>query len=410
MRVLVVGSGGREHALAWKLAMEAEVHCTPGNPGIAQVADCHEGDPLSVAKATGADLVVIGPENPLIEGLADSLREAGFATFGPGAAGARLEASKAFSKEQMIRANVPTAASGTFTDPGKAREFTRARFDKGIQVAVKACGAALGKGVVVAMTVEEAIEAVDMMMVDREFGEAGDTVIVEDRLIGREFSLLTVCSGTSFISLPVAQDYKRALDGDRGPNTGGMGTFSPVPWVDADLVAQTEESVVRPILENFAREGIDYRGVLFSGLMLVDGSPYCLEYNVRFGDPETQSIVRRLGAGFGSLLHAAARGAPLPEIEVLDNHVVSVVLASGGYPGAYEKGMPIHIPALPDGVQVFHAGTSLRAGQLVTSGGRVLAATASAETLRLAKDLAYEAAEAITFEGKMFRGDIASVA
>lgn len=408
MRVLVVGSGGREHALVWKLAQECEVHAAPGNPGVATLAECHTGEPLEVARRVRPDLVVIGPENPLIEGLADTLREAGFPTFGPGSDGAKLEASKAFSKEQMLLAGVPTADSGIFKEPAAAKEFTRARFGAGKHVAVKASGAALGKGVVVATSLEEAEDAIDMMMVDREFGDAGATLVIEDRLVGREFSLITVCSGTRYVSLPVVQDFKRALDGDRGPNTGGMGTYGPVPWVGQDLVRQTEVDVVEPMLASLAAQGIDYRGVLFSGLMLVDGTPFCLEYNVRFGDPETQSIVRRIGSGFAGLLKAASLGDDLKAPAVLDNAVVSVVLASGGYPGAYAKGKPIEIPKLEPEIVVFHAGTALKDGRLVTAGGRVLAVSATADTVSAARKAAYDAAQHIEFEGKFCRSDIAA--
>jgi len=406
-RVLIVGSGGREHALAWKLSQEAEVFATPGNPGIASVGTCLPGDPLTVAKQLQPDLVVVGPENPLIEGLADRLRAADVPVFGPGADGAMLEASKAYAKDQMARAGVPTAAYQSFQNAEAARHYAAYRFGQGFQLAVKASGAALGKGVVVCSTLEEASDAIDMMMVDQELGEAGDTVVLEDRLVGREFSLLTVCSGTEFVSLPVAQDYKRALDGDRGPNTGGMGTYSPAPWVSDDLLQRSEAEVVVPLLASLASQGFDYRGVLFSGLMVVNDRPYCLEYNVRFGDPETQSVVRRLGSGFLDLLAAAASGRSLPQPKVLNNAAITVVLASGGYPGSYAKGLEIKLPAnLPPGVEVFHAGTSLADGRLVTSGGRVLGVSAAASSPEDARAAAYAAANAILFEGKAFRSDI----
>ncbi len=407
MKVFVVGSGGREHALAWKLSQESEVFACPGNPGIAQVAECVDGDPVAVAQAIRPDLIVIGPENPLIEGLADNLRALGFAVFGPGARGAQLEASKAFSKDLMAKAGVPTAAFGTFSDAAQAIEFARARYDAGYQVAVKASGAALGKGVVVCETFEEASEAIEMMMVDREFGDAGATVVIEDRLVGREFSLLTLCSGTSFLSLPIAQDYKRALDGDRGPNTGGMGTYSPCGWVSDELVRQSEAEIVAPLLSQLANDGIDYRGVLFSGVMVQDGVPYCLEYNVRFGDPETQTVMRRLGSGFLSALMAVAEGRAVPQVEVLDNAAVTVVMASGGYPGQYEKGRPISIPdGLSESVVVFHAGTLMRDGKLVTSGGRVLGVSEVGKTVDEARAKAYSAVSQIQFEGAFARRDV----
>lgn len=408
MKILLVGSGGREHALAWKLAQEAEVIAAPGNPGIAKVARCAGVPPgdqeaiVSLALREAADLVVIGPEDPLIAGLADRIRDAGVACFGPGAEGARLEGSKAFAKQLMREAKVPTAEFGVFTDPGEARKFAAGR-----AVAVKASGAALGKGVVVCSSQREAEVAIDSMLVDRIFGEAGSTIVVEERLSGPEFSLLTLCSEGEFRSLPVAQDYKRALDGDRGPNTGGMGSRSPVPWLTDDIVRRAEREVVRPILDALAKRGVSYRGVLFSGLMLHEDTPHCLEFNVRFGDPETQSVVLRLGSGLAAALAACAAGQSIPEIEVRANAAVTVVLASAGYPGSYEKGKPIAIGALPPGTEAFQAGTVLVEGQLATHGGRVIAVSSSAATLEDARATAYAAADAIEFEGKTYRRDIA---
>lgn len=439
MRILIIGGGGREHALAWKLAQEHDVYACPGNPGIAQVATCLEGDPVATAVQLRPDLVVVGPENPLIDGLADHLRVEGLAVLGPGADGAQHEASKAFSKTLMQEAGVPTSPFSIHTEGSSARMAAKARFDAGQSVAVKASGAALGKGVVVCDTFDEADDAIAMMLEDGELGEAGRTVVIEDRLSGWEFSLLSVVSGTDFISLPVAQDYKRALDGDRGPNTGGMGTYSPVAKVTDELVAKAEYRIVRPMLEAMKSQGIDYRGVLFSGVMVVDGEPMCLEYNVRFGDPETQSVMRRLGPGLGELLHAAATGRPLPAISAAVPAAVTVVLASPGYPGAYEKGIPISIPAdLDESVVVFHAGTAagqrrdeptdaLRGssgdseiknlksemvtrgeGEFVSAGGRVLGVSATGDTVAEARAKAYAAADRIAFEGKMLRRDIAA--
>lgn len=406
-RVLVIGSGGREHALCWKLAQEAEVHCLPGNPGIAEVAHIHSGDPLEVAQAIGVDLVVVGPENPLIDGLADRLRDAGIAVFGPGAAGAQLEGSKAFSKELMRAAGIPTAEFDSFTDVEAAKSFALQRIKVVGGVAVKASGNALGKGVVLCRTQEEADDALEAMMVERQFGEAGATVVVEDLLDGREFSLLTVVSGQEYRSLPVAQDYKRALDGDRGPNTGGMGSYSPVSWVSEDLVRETEAKVVQPLLAELASRGIEFRGLLFSGLMVVDHQPFCLEYNVRFGDPETQSILPRIGRGFLDLLSAAAEGKPLPSVEVLEYATCTLVLASGGYPGNYEKGKPISLPGPSEKVMVFHAGTAIQESQFLTAGGRVLNVVSWDISLERAKHNAYEYVKNVRFEGMFYRSDIA---
>ena len=372
MRILVAGSGGREHALCWKLAQAHEVVCAGGNPGIAADVACVAADDL-VGLAKGFDLVVVGPEDPLVDGLADRIRAVGVAVYGPGAEGAKLEASKAFSKALMQEAGVPTAEFFTFHHADAALEYARNRFGEGRRVAVKASGNALGKGVVVCDVLEEAEAAIREMMVERRFGDAGATVVIEERLVGPEFSLLTIVGDDDFFSLPVAQDHKRAFDGDQGPNTGGMGTISPCGWVSEDLVREAEDRCVRPLLGALKERGIGYRGTLFSGLMVQDGTPYCLEYNVRFGDPETQSVVLRLGAGFGEALHAAATGERVPPVEVLDNAAATVVVASEGYPGSYAKGLPVEIGPLPEGAKLFHAGTAVAGGRLVTkrrAGGR----------------------------------------
>ncbi len=411
-RVLVIGSGGREHALCWKLAQEAQVHCMPGNPGISQIAECHAGNATDVlgtlrtVQRLNPDLVVVGPEDPLVLGLADALRRKGFAVYGPDQDGAQLEASKAFSKAMMEQAGVTTAAFETFTEPEPALEYVRERYGAGFQVAVKASGNALGKGAVVCDSLEAAEEAVRSMLERKELGEAGSTVVIEDRLTGREFSLLTLCSEGEILSLPVAQDYKRIFDGGEGPNTGGMGSVSPVGWVSEDLVREVEERAVRPILKALDRRNIPFRGTLFSGLMVQEGVPYCLEYNVRFGDPETQSVMARLGGGFYAALLACANAEPIPEIEVLDNAAVTVVVASGGYPGTPSKGHPIQIGDL-GGASLFHAGTAMLEGQLVNSGGRVFGVTGVGPSVSEARAQAYGGVRAISFEGMQFRTDIA---
>lgn len=413
MRVLVLGSGGREHALCWKLAQDHEVHAAPGNPGIQTLAELHAVriDDLegltALAKSLQPDLIVVGPENPLVDGLADRLRAGGHGVLGPGAAGAQLEGSKAFSKAVMARAGIPTAAFHTCTSAEQAHEAARAMFDAGMHVAVKASGNALGKGVVVAETLEDALEAIDEMMVARVFGDAGATVVVEERLIGREFSLLSLCSGTHFWSFPIAQDYKRIFDGDRGPNTGGMGTYSPVPSIPASAIAQTEVEMVAPLLDHLQAEGIDYRGILFTGVMLTASGPKCLEYNVRFGDPETQSVMMRMGSGLGEALRAAALGKPILAPAVLERAAVTVVLANAGYPGSLAGKPALTLPdSLEPEVVIFHAGTSLIDGVLTATGGRVLGVSAAAPTLDEARAKAYRAAEAVQFEGKQYRSDI----
>lgn len=415
MRILVVGSGGREHALVWKLAQEAEVFCSPGNAGIAQECECFDVETtdleglVKLVDRLRADLVVIGPEDPLISGLADRLIESqlGVPVLGPFADGARHEGSKAWSKKMMSDALVPTASGQAFHDHSEAVAFAESRFDSGFQVVVKASGAALGKGVVVCDTLDQAQDALAGMMLEARFGEAGRTVVVEDRLSGREFSLLTLVSGPYSWTLPVAQDYKRALDGDNGPNTGGMGSCSPVDWVDDNMLAQAEEAIVRPMVRHMAKKGMDYRGVLFSGVMLHDGKPYCLEYNVRFGDPETQSVLRKVGPGFANSLLQVAEGQQVPSLGILPDAAVTVVVASGGYPEAYEKGKKVTIGPLQDGVKVFHAATKILNGDLVTNGGRVLGVSAVAGSVCEARRLAYEGVRQIHFEGMHFRTDIA---
>lgn len=409
MRILVVGGGGREHALSWKLRDGAEVLCAPGNPGIAEDVEVVETtNYLELAAKRNVDLVVVGPENPLVDGLADQLRDAGFPVYGPGRAGAQLEGSKAFSKACMERARVPTAPFQTFTSSREAIAYSRERFAIGRRTVVKASGLFVGKGVIVADTADEADEALARMLDHHEFGESGHTVVVEDRIDGQEFSLLTIVGDENIVSLPVAQDHKRIFDGDLGPNTGGMGTRSPVAGLTPGLVAEAEGAIVGPILAELRREGIPFRGTLFSGIMVEGDRCYCLEYNVRFGDPEIQSVVRRLGAGFGNALYQAATGQWIAAPEVLDNHVVSVVMASEGYPGDYPKGRPITMDPLPEEVKVFHAGTAMVAGNLATAGGRVLCVSAAASTLALAEAAAYRGVGAIHFEGAQWRTDIAS--
>lgn len=412
MRILVVGSGGREHALAWKLSQEATVFCAPGNPGTLAMnvsVSATDFDALErTCRELAIDLIVVGPEDPLVLGLADHLRNAGFVVYGPGAAGARLEGDKAYSKALMREAGVPTAEFETFDDAAAAKAYARARFDAGFPVVVKATGNAVGKGVIVTSTLDEALGAIDVMLVQRAFGAAGDRIVVEDRLVGREFSLITIVGDHNFVSLPIAQDYKRAYDGDKGPNTGGMGSYSPVEWVPDALVREVELTMVAPLVACLKRHGIQFRGTLFTGVMVVDDRPYCLEYNVRFGDPETQTLMRRLGSGFARALFEAARGDLISSIETLELAAVSVVVAGEKYPASGSKGAPINIEPTSDDVIVFQAGTALVDGVLVTNGGRVACASATSETIEGARRLAYAAAARVRFEGARYRSDIAS--
>lgn len=418
MRFLVIGSGGREHAICWKLAQEGvEVFAAPGNPGIEKVSEIFPDVAaldavavLDLAAQLLPDCIVIGPEDPLIDGLADALRASGFTVFGPNRAEALLEGSKAFSKKMMEEAGVPTAEYKTFTRRQEAKAYAAEFYEKGRRVAVKASGAALGKGVVVAESLYEAQTAIDMMMLDKALGSAGDEVVIEEKLVGREFSLLTIVSGESRWSLPIAQDHKRIGDGDTGPNTGGMGAYSPVAWVPDDLVRQSEEEVVDRLLAYMASQGREFSGCLFSGIMVQDGKPYCLEYNVRFGDPECQTVLRRIGPGFGGMLLASARGDALVPLQVNPEPVVTLSLCSGGYPLSYQKGFPIEFGPELAGVEIFHAGTKMgEDGQILTNGGRVISVTAQAATMLEARNLAYKAADAIRFEGKTLRSDIAAL-
>lgn len=416
MRILVLGGGGREHAIVHKLAASPrrpEILAAPGNGGTASIARNVEGldieDPKAVAAfaaAAAADLVVIGPEGPLVAGVADAVREAGIRVFGPGAAGARLEGSKEFAKGVMRRHDIPTGESRCFTRGAQARDHIVA---VGAPVVVKADGLAAGKGVTVAATVEEAFVAVEECLSGR-FGEAGRTVIVEEFLSGQECSLLAFTDGEAVLPMVPAQDHKRAFDGDAGPNTGGMGVYSPVPAVDEATQRTMEELLCRTVA-GLKGEGIRFSGVLYGGFILTDEGPKVLEYNARFGDPETQVILPRMQSDLLDVMLAVAEGR-LADIDLRwsDEAAVSVVLASGGYPGDYEKGKPISgiedAERIP-GVTVYHAGTAVKDGVLVTSGGRVLNVTALAPTLAEARDRAYEAAALISFPGMFYRTDIA---
>ncbi len=413
--ILLLGSGGREHALAKKLAESPRcgtLYIAPGNGGTLQEGvnvALAEDDPEAVAafaREEGIGLVVIGPEAPLVAGVADAVRAAGIACFGPGAEGAQMEGSKRFSKELMERAGIPTAAYGSFTDEEAALAYVR---EQGAPLVVKADGLAAGKGVVVATEQEQAEEAVRECFAGA-FGDAGSTVVIEECLTGPECSLLAFTDGKTVRPMATAQDHKRALEGDRGPNTGGMGVYSPVPIVTDEELAVMKRVMVDTVAE-LAAEGIDYRGCLYGGFMLTPEGPKVLEFNARFGDPETQVILPRLKNDLVDVMLACAEQR-LDEVELSwrDEWAVAVVLTSAGYPGSYEKGKVItgveDADAL-DGVTVYHAGTAVTdTGELVTSGGRVLAVTALGDTFEAARDLAYAACEKIDFEGKTLRHDI----
>lgn len=412
--ILLLGSGGREHAIAKKLAASprcGKLYIAPGNGGTSQEGEnisLDENDPTAVAafaKDHGCGMVVIGPEAPLVVGVADAVREAGIPCFGPGAEGAQMEGSKLFSKQLMERAGVPTAAYGSFTDEQSALDYVNAQ---GAPLVVKADGLAAGKGVIVAIELEQALDAVHECF-SGAFGDAGNTVVVEEMLTGPECSLLAFTDGITVRPMATSQDHKRALEGDLGPNTGGMGVYSPVPIVTPEE-HETMVAIMHQTVEQLHREGIDYRGCLYGGFMLTPAGPKVLEFNARFGDPETQVILPRLQNDLVDVMLACAEQR-LDEVELswCDDWAVSVVLTSAGYPGSYEKGKVItgieDAEAL-DGVTVYHAGTREQDGQILTNGGRVIDVTALGATFEEARNLAYAACEKIDFEGKTLRHDI----
>lgn len=418
MRVLVLGSGGREHALAWAIARSPlvdEVLCAPGSDGIARHARCVGVDLadatsiLDLVKREDAALVVVGPEDPLVGGIADRLSDAGVAVFGPGAAAARLEGSKAFAKAFMERHGIPTAAYRAFEDPDGAERYIR---ERGGPVVVKADGLAAGKGVYMCRDPEEAVGALSEIMRERRFGESGAAVVLEDWLVGEEASYHAICDGERTVCLAAAQDHKPIFDGDKGENTGGMGAYSPAPVVDADVERKVIDRIVRPTVDGMRAEGSPFRGVLYVGLMIVEGEPFVIEFNVRFGDPETQSLLYRLESDLVPLLIGAAQGKlPAdPSRLVFGDPTVCVLLASEGYPRSYPKGREItgldEVSALRD-VIVFHAGTRRVDGRWETAGGRVLGVTARGADIAAARERAYAALRHIRFEGAQFRGDIA---
>src|SRR6478735_10694402 len=416
-KILVIGSGGREHALAMRLlacASVCEVVVSPGNAGTmhspfpGKVLRSVAGDALEVAAREHPELIVIGPEVPLCEGLADRLSDAGHVVFGPTRLAAQLEGSKAFMKRFAARHGIP---SGRFVVVTSVEEAERAVAEFEQAPVVKADGLAAGKGVVVADTHAQALEAARAMLSGAAFGAAGRTVVIEERVPGAEASMHAICDGERFVLLPAAQDHKRIFDGDRGPNTGGMGTYAPAPLVTSALQERIRHEVFERALRGMVADGHPFRGVLFAGLMISEqGDISQLEFNVRFGDPETQVLMAVLDGDLAQALAAAARGELRPELlEVSQDHALCIVLAAGGYPEAPRTGDVISgletASAVP-GVQVFHAGTTLREGQVVTSGGRVLGVTARGSTLHEAHERAYRAADAIDFEGRQFRRDI----
>ncbi len=418
MDILVIGGGGREHALCWRLQQSPsceKLHCAPGNPGIAQVATCHDvsvddiAGLVALAKKLKIHLVVVGPEAPLVAGIADAMRLENFAVFGPSKAAAQLEGSKAFLKDFFARHHLPTAGYKTFTDADAACAYIDAQ---GAPIVVKTSGLAAGKGVTVAMTTDEAKAAARDMLSGALFGDAGHTIVIEEFLEGEEISYFAICSGTEFLPLGSAQDHKRVGDGDTGPNTGGMGAYSPARLMTPALEKLVNETIITPTLKGMADEGHPYSGVLFAGLMLTKQGPKLLEYNVRFGDPECQTLMMRLEGDFAAMLMAAAKGN-LAEAKsgfsMSDKQSLCVVMAAQGYPGAYKKGTVINglEAANADGAYVFHAGTKMDAAKnIVADGGRVLGVTASADDLKAARAIAYGAVDRILWPEGFCRRDI----
>ena len=414
MKVLVIGSGGREHALVWKISQSPKVdkiYCAPGNAGTAEFAENVNikvddiAGLLNFAQEKKIDLTVVGPEIPLVLGVVDEFDKAGLKAFGPSKAAAQLEGSKAFAKNIMVKYDIPTAQTGIFTDPAKAIAYIN---EMGAPIVVKADGLAAGKGVLICQTTAEAITAVKDIMEKKEFGSAGDTFVIEECLVGEEASILALTDGKSIVPLETSQDHKRIYDGDKGPNTGGMGAYSPAPVITDHLMSQIDVEVLRPLVAGMAQEGIPYKGIIYAGIMVTKQGPKVLEFNCRFGDPETQPILMRMKSDIVPIFQAVIDGKlNNREIEWHEKAAVCVVIAAGGYPGKYEKGMPItgidKVDQLAN-AYVFHAGTKFPGP--VTSGGRVLGVTALGDNIKFAIKNAYQAVEMIKFKGMQYRKDI----
>ncbi len=416
MNVLVLGSGGREHALVWKLKQSPEVdriYAIPGNAGIAQDAECFEvslSDFPAIERfirEKGVDFTVVGPEQPLVAGIVDFLQERGHAVFGPNRQAAQMEGSKIFAKRLMQKYGIPTAEFGTFDAYPDALAYLDGLEDG--PVVVKADGLAAGKGSVVCQNKAQAQQALRQMMVEGAFAEAGKRVVIEEFMIGHEASLFVVTDGTDYLVLPSAQDYKRVFDGDQGPNTGGMGSYAPTPVLTRTMQERAIREIVEPTLNALQKEGIEYRGVLYCGLMVTNKGPKVVEFNCRFGDPETQVVLPLLNSDLLELMQATVEGRIGQfQLQIREEYAVCVISASGGYPGSYQKGKEIHgLDELEADVLVFHAGTRREGERIVTSGGRVLGVTALDVNLKAAVDKAYRNIEKIHFDGMHYRRDIA---
>ncbi|MEW9670343.1 phosphoribosylamine--glycine ligase [Ammoniphilus sp. 3BR4] len=418
MKILIVGGGGREHAIVWKLSQSPKVdkiYCAPGNAGIAELAECVPIGAMEIEKLAAfaeeakVDLTFVGPEDPLLAGIVDLFEEKGLAVFGPKKEAALIEGSKTFAKDLMKKYEIPTAKYESFDTYEAALAYVR---KEGAPIVVKADGLAAGKGVTVASTLEEAEEALRHIMKDEVFGSAGAKVVIEEFLQGEEMTLLSFVDGTTVKPMVPSQDHKPVFDEDKGPNTGGMGTYSPVPHMPQSLIEEVVQNIVVPTAQAMVKEGCPFRGILYTGLIMTQDGPKVIEYNARFGDPETQVVLPRLQTDLLDILIAGVSGE-LENLDVQwkDEAAVCVIMASGGYPGPYEKGLEISgLNQVGEQAMVFHAGTELKEGKVVTNGGRVLGVTSIGNSVQEARDKAYQAVEKIRFEGAHYRKDIAQKA
>lgn len=415
MNILILGSGGREHALAWAVAQNPkcdQLFCAPGNAGIAQIAECVAINPedndavVDFCAEESIGFVIVGPEAPLANGVVNRLREAGILTFGPTQAAAQLEASKAFTKEICDACSAPTAAYARFTDADKAKVYVK---QQGAPIVIKADGLAAGKGVVVAMDINAALAAIDDMF-DGAYGDAGTEVVIEEFMEGEEASFFVLSDGKNVLPIGTAQDHKRAFDEDKGPNTGGMGAYSPAPVMTDDVIAKALDEIVKPTIAEMAKRGTPYQGVLYAGFMIKDGQPRLVEYNVRFGDPETQVLMQRLGAQALDAMLACAEGRlDSATINWANDHALTIVYAAKGYPASYDKGDVLNGLDCADNdpfVEIFHAGTKVQDSAVTANGGRVLNITARGDTLKQARDRAYDTIEKIEWPNGFYRKDI----
>ena len=419
MKVLVIGSGGREHALTWKISQSPlvdKIYCAPGNAGISSLAECVDIKPddfdglIGFAKKNKIDLTIVGPEQPLVDGIADRFEEEGLLIYGPKKEGAILEGSKIFAKKFMQKHNIPTAKYVVFDNPVEARNYIGSG-EITCPAVIKADGLAAGKGVVICENMVQGMNAITELMENKKFGKAGEKIVLEEFLVGWEASIHIITDGNDYLILPCAKDHKKIYDGEKGPNTGGMGAVSPSPQIDATMKETIKTKIIEPFMEGLKKDGIDFKGTVFFGLMLTKQGPFVLEFNVRFGDPETQVILPRVENDIVPILYSVAKGKLEGDIKMSPNVAVNVVAVSRGYPGKYEKGFEISLPEpTSSNITVFHAGTKFNdEGKLITNGGRVISVTALAPDIESARKEAYGSLKQIKFKGMFFRKDIAAL-